>query len=191
MSTLRRKPVYTTGEVAKICHVAPRTVTKWFDQGALRGYRIPGSRDRRIPLPQLLAFLRAHDIPSDELDGGSCCVLIVDGDTDAELLRAVDEAGRCEIAAAANGFDAGVRAQQFHPHVVILAADDEAAAVSICRHIRSSKAAGEAKVFAAGPQRSNPDIQRLLEAGFDGYLTRPYTVDKIHAAAEQAMNVIS
>ena len=43
------KKVFTTGQVAKICQVAPRTVSKWFDSGRLKGYRIPGSQDRRIP----------------------------------------------------------------------------------------------------------------------------------------------
>src|SRR5262249_20909278 len=46
---LEMKKVFTTGQVAKICKVAPRTVSKWFDSGRLRGYRIPGSQDRRIP----------------------------------------------------------------------------------------------------------------------------------------------
>src|SRR5262249_61528897 len=40
---LEMKKVFTTGQVAKICKVAPRTVSKWFDSGRLRGYRIPGS----------------------------------------------------------------------------------------------------------------------------------------------------
>lgn len=53
--------IFTTGEVAKICRVAPRTVSKWFDQGKLKGYRIPGSQDRRIPRAQLVRFLKDHD----------------------------------------------------------------------------------------------------------------------------------
>ena len=36
--------VFTTGQVAKICKVAPRTVSKWFDSGRLKGYRIPDPR---------------------------------------------------------------------------------------------------------------------------------------------------
>src|SRR5512140_1444860 len=48
------KDVLTTGEVAKICNVAPRTVSKWFDSGSLKGYKIPGSKDRRIPVAQLI-----------------------------------------------------------------------------------------------------------------------------------------
>ena len=52
------KEVLTTGEVARICNVASRTVSKWFDQGRLRGYRIPGSKDRRIPRSELVRFMR-------------------------------------------------------------------------------------------------------------------------------------
>jgi len=60
---LDMKKVFTTGQVAKICKVAPRTVSKWFDSGRLRGYRIPGSQDRRIPREHLLRFLKEHGMP--------------------------------------------------------------------------------------------------------------------------------
>lgn len=59
--------VYTTGQVAKICTVSPRTVAKWFDTGRLKGYRIPGSRDRRIPHNILINFLEEYAIPLGNL----------------------------------------------------------------------------------------------------------------------------
>ena len=40
----RQKDILTTGEVAAICNVAPRTVSKWFDSGQLKGYRIPARK---------------------------------------------------------------------------------------------------------------------------------------------------
>ena len=55
--------VFTTGQVAKICKVAPRTVSKWFDSGRLRGYRIPGSQDRRIPREYRLSSSRSTACP--------------------------------------------------------------------------------------------------------------------------------
>ena len=55
--------VLSAGEVAEICNVASRTVHKWFDCGHLKGYLIPGSRDRRIPLLELVRFMKAHNIP--------------------------------------------------------------------------------------------------------------------------------
>ncbi len=36
-STSKVKDVLTTGEVAKICNVAPRTVSKWFDSAPCMG----------------------------------------------------------------------------------------------------------------------------------------------------------
>jgi excisionase family DNA binding protein len=56
----KTRSLFTMGEVAKICKVAPRTVSKWFDSGRLRGYRIPGSQDRRIPREHLFKFLKEH-----------------------------------------------------------------------------------------------------------------------------------
>jgi excisionase family DNA binding protein len=57
--------VFTTGQVAQICNVASRTANKWFDKGLLKGYRIPGSRDRRVPSKELKRFMKAHNIPLD------------------------------------------------------------------------------------------------------------------------------
>ncbi|MEZ6048286.1 MAG: helix-turn-helix domain-containing protein [Planctomycetaceae bacterium] len=62
------RTIFTTGQVAKICKVAPRTVSKWFDSGRLRGYRIPGSQDRRIPREHLIRFLKEHGMPLGELE---------------------------------------------------------------------------------------------------------------------------
>lgn len=61
--------VFTTGEVARICKVAPRTISKWFDSGRLKGYRIPGSQDRRIPREYLLKFLTEHGMETSDVPG--------------------------------------------------------------------------------------------------------------------------
>ena len=106
MRRLQDKEVLTTGEVAQICHVAPRTVSKWFDEGKLRGYRIPGSRDRRIPRRQLLAFMRAHGLPLDAIEGGILRVLVVGGHGAAAMAEAIAAHEGIEARPAANGFEA-------------------------------------------------------------------------------------
>src|SRR5688500_10177760 len=91
-TTTKVKDVLTTGEVAKICNVAPRTVSKWFDSDALHGYRIPGSKDRRIPLNQLIRFMKQHGMPLNGLMTGSTRVLIVDDEQDiVEVLEKILE----------------------------------------------------------------------------------------------------
>lgn len=76
--------VFTTGQVAKICRAAPRTVTTWFDSGRLKGYRIPGSQDRRIPRDSLIAFLKEHGMPvPEELQKDAVKILCVSPDRHA------------------------------------------------------------------------------------------------------------
>ncbi|MCD6365143.1 MAG: helix-turn-helix domain-containing protein, partial [Planctomycetes bacterium] len=135
------KAVLTTGQVAKICHVAPRTVSKWFDTGQLRGYRIPGSRDRRIPVEHLEAFMRAHDIPLDALDGGRCKVLIVGGDPNESgaVAQVLKDSGRYDVRVAVNDFDAGMQAKGFHPHAIVMDIDaDVREAIEACRKIKAT-----------------------------------------------------
>lgn len=59
--------VFTVGKVAKVCRVSPQTAAKWFDRGLLKGYRIPGGKDRRIPRENLIAFMEEHGMPIEWL----------------------------------------------------------------------------------------------------------------------------
>ena len=117
------KKVFTTGQVAKICKVAPRTVSKWFDSGRLRGYRIPGSQDRRIPREHLLRFLKEHGMPLGDLEAEVYHkVLVVGADAPLQsvLREHLRETDDFRIETAASGFEAGIRAESFHPDCIII-----------------------------------------------------------------------
>jgi excisionase family DNA binding protein len=110
--------VFTTGQVAKICKVAPRTVSKWFDSGRLKGYRIPGSQDRRIPREYLIRFLKEHGMPLGELEDETMAkVLIVAQDQVLieNVRRELPEQRSFKVETAASGFEAGIQAESFHP----------------------------------------------------------------------------
>jgi len=117
------KKVFTTGQVAKICKVAPRTVSKWFDSGRLRGYRIPGSQDRRIPREHLIKFLKEHGMPLGELEEEGWHKILIIGaeklfiDRVKELLPD-DEDYKYELAN--SGFEAGIQAESLHPDCVVV-----------------------------------------------------------------------
>jgi excisionase family DNA binding protein len=63
------KGSFTIGQVAQLCKVAPRTVSKWFDSGRLKGVRIRSSGQRRFPRAALVRFLKEHNMPLGELEG--------------------------------------------------------------------------------------------------------------------------
>jgi excisionase family DNA binding protein len=55
---------YTTSMIAKICKVSAKTVCNWIDKGKLKGYRLPGSQDRRATHEDLAAFIQANGLPN-------------------------------------------------------------------------------------------------------------------------------
>lgn len=71
--------ILTPGEAARIVRAAPRTVSKWFDAGRLKGWRLAGTQDRRFYARDLRAFLAANGNPVpaelDALCGGRIVVL--------------------------------------------------------------------------------------------------------------------
>src|SRR5687767_8652527 len=116
------KKVFTTGQVAKICKVAPRTVSKWFDSGRLRGYRIPGSQDRRIPREHLIRFLKEHGMPLGELEDEAMGKILLVG-ADATVRANLNELmgnDDFKIESATSGFEAGIQAESLHPDCVVV-----------------------------------------------------------------------
>ena len=132
--------VFTTGQVAKICKVAPRTVSKWFDSGRLKGYRIPGSQDRRIPLTYLINFLKEHGMPLGDLeDEAMVKVLIVAQDQILieNLRRELPSEKSFRVAVATSGFETGIQAESFHPDCIIVDFSiGKVEALQICQNLR-------------------------------------------------------
>ena len=63
-SAWTEKQVFSTGEAAKACGISQQTIIRCFDDGRIHGFRVPGSRFRRIPRAELLVFMRRNDIPT-------------------------------------------------------------------------------------------------------------------------------
>ncbi|MFA6426251.1 MAG: helix-turn-helix domain-containing protein, partial [Phycisphaerae bacterium] len=189
----RRKDIFTTGQVAQICKVAPRTVTKWFDTGQLKGYRIPGGRDRRIPVSELLRFMKIHNIPTDSLDLDKIRILIIDSDwqiaeTLAETLR---KNPSFNVETANSGFDAGLIAQKLEPHVIfisLLAADIDAD--HICKNVRKNSDLGTTKVAAIAEGLKPSEAQAIIAKGYDFCITNPTDISEITKIINQAIAII-
>ncbi len=189
----RQKDVLTTGEVAKICNVAPRTVSKWFDSGQLRGYRIPGSKDRRIPLNALIKFMKQHQIPTDGLQSGQTRVLIVDADQQiVDVLKQVlTEQANYEVHTAATGFAAGVACEKFRPHVLLMDVHlGDADPLELCRAIKASADMQLTKVIAMSSRLTDGQAHQLQTRGFDGYLKKPFNIRQVIEVVEDAVAVV-
>ena len=189
----RAKDILTTGEVAKICNVAPRTVSKWFDSGQLRGYRIPGSKDRRIPLNALVKFMKQHSIPLDGLQTGRTRVLIVDDESEivAVLQKVLTEQANYEVRVAHTGFAAGVECEKFRPHVLLLDMHlGDVNGDAVLRMVRDNGDLQLTKVIAMSGKLTDGQAHHLMQNGFDGYLKKPFHVRQVIEAVEDATAVV-
>jgi len=188
------KDVLTTGEVARLCGVAPRTVSKWFDTGQLRGFKIPGSRERRIPRESLVRFMRAHGIPLRGLDGALMRVLIVSSEYEpADALRVALESGfDYEVRVTTGIFEAGLLARQTRPHVILLDCSLSGLDPKEMRlALRSDPELVATRVVAVEANPSQERVGQRLREGFDACLAKPFNLATTVRVIEEATNIVS
>ena len=187
------KNVLTTGDVAKICNVAPRTVSKWFDSGQLKGYRIPGSKDRRIPVTELVRFMKVHNMPTSALPVGRIRVLIVDSNskTAESLADALQTGADYEVQTVRTNFETGLIAQRFAPHVLLInLLADGIAAAEICKNIRENEELQTIKIIAMANNLSLSETDALLQKGFDGFVSDLANPDEVIRKIEEATAIV-
>jgi excisionase family DNA binding protein len=178
----RMKTVFTTGEAAKICKVSQQTIIRCFDNGQLKGFRVPGSRFRRIPREALYKFMRDNGIPTDALESGKRKVLLVDDD--AELVdlmsKVLDEDGRFEVRIASNGFDAGMMVKEYRPDIIVLDVMlPDINGKEVCHRVRADTTLEDVRILCISGMIEEDKIQELRLAGADKFLHKPFDIEEL------------
>jgi len=179
-ASLKEKRVFSTGEAAKVCGLSLQTIIRCFDTGKLRGFRVPGSRFRRIPRDSLVDFMRSNNIPLDSLLTVKKRILIVDDDEDlSNMLREYLEiVGSYDIRQASTGFDAGVFTQKFRPDLILLDVMlPDLNGREVCRAIKSNPDTARTKIIVMSGMIEKDKIGELYEVGADEYLGKPFELE--------------
>src|SRR5439155_64489 len=179
---VRMKTVFTTGEAAKICKVSQQTIIRCFDNGQLKGFRVPGSKFRRIPREALYKFMKDNGIPTDALESGKRKVLLVDDDPDlvATIDKALQEDGRFEVRIASNGFDAGVMDREYRPDLLILDVMlPDINGKEVCHRVRADPTRADVRIICIGGMVGEEMFEELKLAGADDFLAMPFDVDHL------------
>ncbi len=176
------KTVFTTGEAAKICKVSQQTIIRCFDNGQLKGFRVPGSRFRRIPREALYKFMKDNGIPTDALESGKRKVLLVDDDPDlVEVInKALDEDGRFETRIAGNGFDAGMMVKEYRPDLIILDVMlPDINGKEVCHRVRADNTLEDVRILCISGMIEDDKIQELKLSGADDFLHKPFDIEEL------------
>ena len=176
------KTVFTTGEAAKICKVSQQTIIRCFDSGQLKGFRVPGSRFRRIPRDVLYKFMKENSIPTDALESGKRRALIVDDDED--LVELISDAliadGRFELRTANNGFDAGMMVKEYRPDIIVLDVMlPDINGKEVCQRVRTDSSMDDVRIICISGMVEQDKIQDLKDAGADHFVQKPFEIDQL------------
>ena len=192
MADQRTKQVFTTGEVAQVCKVSQQTVIRCFDSGKLQGFRVPGSRFRRIPRASLISFMKDNQIPLDQLESGKKRVLVVDDDEAiVEMFTELFERdGRFEVRTASTGYEAGIITERFRPDVLLL--DYKLPDINgnaVCRTIRANPNYEHMRIIVISGVADPDEVEELRSAGADEFIRKPFDINAVIARVSDMVRV--
>lgn len=170
----------TTGQVARMCGVAPRTVSKWCDSGRLPCFRLPGSGDRRISREALCRMLEGSGMPlpaeltetGEEVSYG---VLVVGADAAlvARLVELLPAAEDFRVRVAWNWFDAGIAVASRPDVLIIDLAIGRSEAITVVERLRDDQAHSLMHRLAVACEDETAPGS-LAAAGFAEVFRRPF-----------------
>ncbi|MBL8875425.1 MAG: response regulator [Phycisphaerae bacterium] len=179
---LGTKRIFTTGEAAAVCKVSQQTIIRCFDAGRLTGFRVPGSKFRRIPRDELLRFMRASGIPTGALESAPAStptrrrVLVVDDD--AAFLRLAEHAltrAGFEVRTASTGYDAGLLTESLRPEAIVLdlMLPDVSGSV-VCSRLKAREDLRNCRILGVTASGCENEIRAMSAAGIDAMLLKPF-----------------
>ena len=176
------KDLFTTGEAAEVCRVSQQTIIRCFDAGRLEGFRVPGSRFRRIPRQSLVKFMKDNKIPLDTIESGKRKVLVVDDD--AEIVELIVDVlgrdGRFETETASSGYEAGIATERFRPELILL--DYMLPDVNgniVCQAIRGNPEFENIKIIIVSGVVKRDEIAQLIKSGAEDFIRKPFDVTEL------------
>ena len=173
---MRHKAVFTTGEAADVCRLSQQTIIRCFDNGQLEGFRVPGSKFRRIPRASLLKFMKDNGIPLDGLSDDQIRILVVDDEP--EILKLFEATlgndARFEVTTVGTGYEAGMLTQRIRPDVVVLdlRLPDVDGSV-VCRTIRENPELIQTHIVMISGAMGEEEEKDLLSSGADACVHKP------------------
>jgi excisionase family DNA binding protein len=172
-------------EVAELLRVSPVTVRNWARKGELPSHSTLGGH-RRFLYDEVVSFARRKKVSLFERAADRLRILIVEDDRQFadfvnESLQSLQT--QPDVKVAYEGFEAGRLVQGFRPHLVLL--DLMLPGIdgfSICRRLRNDPETRFIRIIAMTGHDSPENVDRILRAGAESCLAKPFKRDELLAA---------
>jgi DNA-binding response OmpR family regulator len=120
-------------------------------------------------------------------------ILIVDDEGEiVEMLRdLLSQQPTYDVQVARNGFEAGLSAEKLKPHVILLDINlGDINGRDVCKAIRMNSDLQMTKVLAMSGQLTDDEGKALMTQGFEGFIKKPFTIQQVIHAVEDAVAVV-
>lgn len=188
----KTEPYVSTLDAAAMLGVSIFSVQRWFDEGLLKGGRLPGGK-RRILSSSLNRFMQEHGVaPRAPKSAEKERVLLVEDDARVlEVMKdALAETGRFVIQTATSGLDAGLAVSEFQPDVIVLdVLLDDVHGATLVKRIRQSPVGRQIRIIAISGKATAEDVREIKAAGANAFLSKPFSSRDLLAAIKPAARV--
>ena len=181
----------TTGEIAKLCDVNLRTVIRWIERGALKGFKLPGRGNNRVREEDFVAFLKEHGmpIPVKFQSIENQLILIVDDEPQvAKAIQRVFKGAGYKTAVAADGFRAGGMLVKETP--VLMTLDLSMPGLDgyqILEYVRATEDIANTKILVISAL-DDDSLNRALDCGADAVLKKPFVNAELLEVAKKLID---
>jgi excisionase family DNA binding protein len=175
----------TTGQLAASCQVTIPTVKRWIREGHLSAFQTAGGHFR-VTEDEFRRFQDAHHMPTGRpgVPDVEALPRILIVDDDASLLDTLWEAltweARYKVEVAQDGYEGLIKVGSFAPRLLIL--DVRMPGLNgfqVCRRVKADPATRETRILAITGHGSEHTREQILEAGADGFLEKPISLDDL------------
>ena len=179
----KRKPYLTPTEVASLLMVSPITVRQWAAKGLLKAELTLGGH-RRFMRHEIERFARDNGLSLQHKSAGAASrLLIVDDDPQLVTLirEMLDEHRDLVIETAVDGFDAGIKVQQFVPEIMLMDLMMPGLdGFEVCRRLKSDPVTRGIRGIAMTGFPSPENNARALEAGAERCISKPFDITTLY-----------
>lgn len=176
----------TTGQIAAASQVTIPTVKRWIKEGHLQSFQTAGGH-YRVTDDEFKRFQSVHRIPSAEAQPR---ILVVDDDTrllDVLCLALSWDQGY-KVETAQDGYEGLIKIGIFHPHLLILDLFMPGLdGFHVCRKVKAEPETRSTRILAITAHPEDNARERILQAGADGFLQKPFPLEELHAEVRRLM----
>lgn len=175
------KEYFTTGEIAKICHVNTTTIFRAIRDKQLKAATTPGGHFR-VAKKDLEDFLRKNKIPYGVAESNEVRVLIVE-DNPLEMTffkRVLETQPGVTVKTTSSGYEAGFLTHSFRPHILLLdiyLPDMDGREVALL--IQSDPKLERTRIVAVSGSQNPDDHRDFSSAKFAAVLQKPVSADEL------------